>query len=168
MIKPIFYFDKLNIWDRITIAVYFLLTIGLGYYFICINDSTSKKTILLCYALGTQLFLYVINYKSLRNLTVYFIWIAFALVHLYFYSQLKDNPGLLNVRGHAATGLKNTIFLLLLFQLLRIISAKTQHQELVCPARGGHTDIFDGRKATFIDFILFAIYFGCGIWLNTF
>lgn len=65
-----------------------------------------------------------------------------------------------NAQGHSATGFRNTILLLLLFQVLRFISAKTQGQELVCPSKGSRTDIFDERKATFIDFVLFVIYIG--------
>lgn len=109
--------------------------------------------------------LYFVNYKSLRNLTVYLIWIGIAFVHLYFYFQLKDNPSLFYVRGqNSATGLRNTIFLLLLFQLLRFISYRTQGKELVCPTKGGHKDLFDGRKTTYIDIILFMVYIGCTIW----
>jgi hypothetical protein len=165
MPQPIFYFDKLNLWDRISLPFYILLSIVLLYYFIHLEDYNSKKDALLCYSLGTQLMLYFINYKSLRNLTVYFIWILFAIAHLYFYFQLKDNHDLFYVRGQSsATGLRNTIFLLLLFQVLRFISVKAQGQELVCPSKGGNTDLFDGRKATYIDIILFFVYFGCTVW----
>jgi hypothetical protein len=89
-----------------------------------------------------------------------------ALAHLLLYFQLKDNPELQNVRGHAATGLRNTIILLLLYQVLRIISVNTQKQELVAPTRGGTTDIFEGRRITFIDFVLFTVYFATAIILN--
>ena len=165
MPQPIFYFDKLSLWDKISIPFYTFLSIGLWYYFIQLDNDNSKRNVLLCYSLGTQFMLYFVNYKSLRNLTVYFIWVIFAFVHLYFYFQFKDNLNLFYVRGQSsATGLRNTIFLLLLFLVLRFISARTQGQELVCPTKGGHTDLFDGRKATYIDIILFFIYFGCIIW----
>ena len=68
-----------------------------------------------------------------------------------------------NVRGHSATGLRNTILLLLLFQVLRFISVSTQGQELVCPSKGSRTDLFDERKVTFIDFFLFVVYIGTSI-----
>lgn len=159
MLQPIFYFDRLDLWDKLSILFYVVLTATCGYFFFYSNSSGTNRELLLFYTLGTQLLLYLLNYKSLRNLTVYLIWICFALVHLYLYFQLKDNPELMNFRGHAATGLRNTVILLLLYQVLRIISLNTQRQELVAPTRGGTTDIFEGRKITFVDFLLFAIYF---------
>lgn len=85
---------------------------------------------------------------------------------MFAFFQLKDNPELQNPRGHSATGLRNTIILLLLFQILRIISLKIQKQELVAPTRGSATDLFDERKITFTDFFLFTIYFVATIILN--
>lgn len=167
MPQQIFYFNKLNSWDKITTICYVVLTAFLMYFFLSINSGRSNRTLLLAYALGTQFFLYLLNYKSLRNLTVYLVWILFSLCHLYFYYQLKDDPSLLNVRGHAASGLRNTIILLSLFQVLRFISIRTQRQELVAPTRGGQTDIFDGRRLTFIDYTLFVVYFGVTNFLNT-
>ena len=159
MSQPIFYFNKLNLWDKITITLYIFLTIGLGYYFVYTSNYEAKRDILSIYALGTQIFFYFFNYKSLRNLNVYFFWITVGLLHLFLYYQLREIPMLQNMRGHSATGLRNTIILLFHFQVLRFISAKTQGQELVCPSRGSRTDLFDERRVTFIDFGLFAIYF---------
>ena len=88
---------------------------------------------------------------------MYLIWVGFALVHLYFYLQLKDVNSLQNFQGHAAQGLASTLILLVLFQVLRYISLKTQGQELVCPSRS-LTDFFDNRIITGIDFLLFIVY----------
>ena len=166
MLQPIFYFDKLDLWDKISIGFYLTVTAICVYFFLHENSSANNRTLLLFYTLGTQLLLYLLNYKSLRNLTVYLIWIFIAIAHLFAFFQLKDNPELQNVRGHAATGLRNTIILVLLYQILRITSLKTQKQELVAPTRGGTTDIFEGRKITFTDFALFAVYFATAIILN--
>lgn len=165
MPQPIFYFDQLKPWDKITIALYIFLTAALWYYFNITSSHQTQRDILLGYTLGTQLFLYFFNYKSLRNLTVYSFWIAVGFLHLFFYFQLRENTMLQNVRGHSATGLRNTIILLLLFQVLRFISARTQGQELVCPSKGSRTDLFDDRKITFIDFILFVVYIGTAMLL---
>ena len=166
MFHPIFYFGKLDLWDRISIAFYLTATVICGYFFLYNNSSATNRTLLLFYTLGTQLLLYLLNYKSLRNLSVFFIWIFISLLHLFAYLQLKDNPELQNVRGHAAMGLRNTIILLLLYQILRIISLKTQRQELVAPTRGGTTDIFEGRKLTIVDYVLFVIYYATTFILN--
>ncbi len=165
MPQPIFYFDKLKTWDKVTIVLYLLLSIGLWYYFYNTASNKTQRNILLGYAFGTQLFFYFFNYKSLRNLSVYFFWVVVGIIHLFIYFQLKDNQTLLNVRGHSATGLRNTIILLLVFQVLRFISARTQGQELVSPSKGSTTDLFDDRRITFIDFILFFIYIGSTILL---
>ncbi len=160
MRQPIFYFDKLKTWDKVTIVLYVLLSAGLWSYFNSTTNTKTQQDILFGYAFGTQFFFYSFNYKSLRNLTVYTFWVTIGIIHLYFYYQLKDNQALLNARGHSATGLRNTLVLLLLFQVLRFISARTQGQELVCPTKGSWTDLFDDRRITLIDFILFVIYIG--------
>ncbi len=166
MTKQIFYFDKLTSWDKITTSGYLLLTGIFAYFFLKINSDSSNRTLLLFYTLMTQLLLYLLNYVSLRNLTVFVIWVVFSFGHLYLYYQLKDNPSLQNFRGHAATGLRTTIISLILFQLLRIISLKTQKEELVAPNKGGRTDIYEGREITVVDYILFVVYFGTTIYLN--
>lgn len=159
MPAPVFYFARLTRWDKITIAIYSLLTAGLWYYFVNTPEYSHKRVVLYVYAFWTHLMLYGFNYKSLRNLAVYLIWFAFAFLHLFVYFQLRGNPMLQSFDSDAATGLRNTIVLLLLFQVLRYVSIRIQGQELVCPSRSG-TDLFDGRKFTFTDFILFAVYIG--------
>ncbi len=166
MTQQIFYFDKLTWWDKITTTGYLILTGTLIYFFLNINSDSSNRTLLLFYSLGTQLLLYLLYYVSLRNLTVFAIWVLFSLGHLYLYFQLKDNPSLQNFRGHAATGLRNTIICLFLFQLLRIVSLKTQKKELVAPNNGGRTDIEEGKTITILDYFLFVVYFGTTIYLN--
>jgi hypothetical protein len=167
MIKQLFYFGKFTSWDKITIISYLVLTAILMYFFLEINNHNSNRVLLLGYTLGTQLFLYLLNYASLRNFSVYLTWFIFSAGHLYLYYQLKDKLSLLNVRGHSAIGFRNTIILLVLFQFLRFISIWVQKQELVVPVKGGGTDIFDGREITIIDYILFIIYLGLAIYLNT-
>ena len=161
--RTIFYFDKLKSWDRVTIILYLLLSIALWYYFDNTTNSRSQRSLIFYYALGTQFCLYFFNYKSLRNLTVYIFWTLIGILHLLIYFQLKDNLLLENERGHAAAALRNTLVLLLLFQVLRFISVKTQQKELVCPSRVNKTDLFDERQVTFIDFVLFVIYLGTAI-----
>ena len=166
MTQQMFYFTRLTLSDKITTISYIILTGILTYFFLQINSDSSNRTLLLFYTLGTQLSLYLLYYVSLRNMSVFAIWILFSFGHLYLYYQLKDNPSLQNFRGHAATGLRNLIITLFLFQLLRYISLKTQGKELVAPNRGGRTDLYEGRKITVVDFVLFLVYFGITIYLN--
>jgi hypothetical protein len=153
MSKPVFYFTKLNTWDIATMSIYTLLSVALWYVF----DSNQGKLLFL-YTITTHLFLYYFNYKSLRNLTVYLFWFAFGMIHLYTYFQLKDVEALEGVNAHSATGLRNTVVLLILFQILRMISAYVQGQELVPVSAYGGIDFSDFRRPTIIDFMLFNIY----------
>jgi len=160
----LFYFDILKTWDQATIFFYILVSLVIvGMYDNL--DVEGRKNLIFNYTIGTHFFLYLFNYKSLRNLTVYFFWLVVGFIHLYFYFQLKDNTNLFFARGHSATGLRNTLILLLLYQLLRFLSAKTQHQELVSPTRGGGTDLFDDRKVTFVDYTFFVVYVGSALLL---
>ena len=68
--------------------------------------------------------------------------------------------------GQAAHGLQFTWLLLILFQILRFISAKAQNQELVAPSKTT-TDLWDDRRITFVDGALFAVYMVVMIVLNT-
>ena len=166
MTQPIFYFDKLNTWDKTTIFLYLLLSLGLWY---CYDKSISgieNSAILFGYAFGTQLFIYLINYRSLRNLTVYFFWFLMGDLHLYIYFQLKEAAILQGVKADYAIVLRNTIILLVIFQVLRFISAKTQGRELVCPTRIGGPDLFGERPTTIIDSASYAIYVGAMILLS--
>ncbi|MCR9016839.1 hypothetical protein [Aquiflexum gelatinilyticum] len=158
MPQPIFYFSKISSWDKVTIGLYIILSIFLWHYFGNAANNKIQRDILFGYSIGTQFFLYFFNYKSLRNLSVYFFWVGIGILHLFIYLELKDVEMLQNVRGHSATGLRNTIILLFLFQVLRFVSAKTQGQELVCPSKGSRTDFFDERRVTILDFILFVVY----------
>lgn len=72
--------------------------------------------------------------------------------------QVKRHRLFEEYMGHAAIGLRNTVPLLILFQILRFISARTIGQELVAVGRASTTDLFEERRITIIDFIAFAIY----------
>jgi hypothetical protein len=164
--KPIFYFDKLKPFDKWTLGLYIFLTLGLFYYFKSTENIASKRDVIYGYAMLTQLTLYGLCYKSLRNLTVFFAWVAIGLLHLCFYYSFKDDTTLQMFIGHSTTPLRNTVPLLILYQALRLISLKIQGQELVSPSRGFTTDIFDKRKVNWLDFVLFFIYCGCVIALD--
>jgi len=167
MTRPIFYTDKLNNWDKITMTTYFVILCGIWFCYDKSLPIATQKNILLWLGLGTQILLYAINYKSLRNLKVYFFWVLISILHLYLFFYFKSDPKLIGVGGHYATILRNTFPLLILFQVLRFISAKTQGLELVSLSKGSTTDIFDERRITFIDFILFIIYFATTFILAT-
>ncbi len=164
--QSIFYFAKLKPFDKWTIGLYLILTFGLAYYFLSIENIEIKRNLIFGYALLSQLALYVFCYKSLRNLTVFIVWVFIGLFHLYLYYHLKDETTLQLLKGHSTTPLRNTISLLFIFQVLRFISLKVQHQELVSPSKGFTTDLFDERKVNWFDFILFLVYCGYAILMD--
>jgi hypothetical protein len=167
MKHPIFYFALLKTWDIWTVFLYTVISICVFTTGVYTIGSANFKTVLFLYTFGTHFFLYLFNYRSLRNLTVYLIWILFGVIQLIAYFHLKDDSSLKMINGHAARGLRDTIILLIVFQVLRIISLNVQHQELVSPSRGG-IDLYDERQVNWFDNLLFIVYMGCGVGLICF
>ncbi len=153
MNKQLFYFDKLNWWDISTLILYSILTA-----FIYLTDIPTRSDWLFGYSFGTHLFLYFFNYKSLRKLNVWLVWMLFGIIHLYFYYELSNEPELQMFRGFAGHSLLFTWLLLIIFQVLRYISLINQNQELVALSKS-RTDIWDNRRITKIDTICFFVYF---------
>lgn len=166
---PIFYFKKPSLFDKWSIGVYLVLTLGLAIYWLQIDNQANKSAILFTYGVITQFLIYGVLYKSLRNLTVFSIWLLIGLVHFYGYCELRTDVTLIATDGHSALPLRNTIPLLILFQFLRFISLKIQHQELVCPGKPSKwdkTDLYSEREINWLDYVLLVIYVACAIALN--
>ena len=158
MTDSIYHFDRLNPFDKWTLGLYTLLTFGLSFYLVKELNADNKADAIFMYALGTHLTLYMFCYKSLRNLTVFAIWILFGLLHLLAYFKLKDDIALQMFKGHSTTPLRNTIPLLIFYQILRLVSLKTRGQELVVPNRISRTDMFNERHPTSTDFVYLFIF----------
>ena len=158
-----FYIKEVDKWDFYSIICYLIVTVIIyvdPYNFL-------KKEIILGYAYLTPLFLYMFNYKSLRKLNVWFIWIGISLSHIILHSQIGNIDKFQYYRGPASDFLKYTWIFLLLFQLLRIVSLRFQKIELVAPNRGS-LDIWDNRKLTLVDNVCFIIYYGVFILIGVF
>ena len=109
--------------------------------------------------------MYLFNYKSLRKLNVWLIWISLSLLHIILHSKIGNIDKFQYYRGSASQYLNYTWIFLLLFQLLRIVSLRFQKIELVAPNKGA-LDIWDNRKLTLIDTVCFIIYFGIFIFIG--
>lgn len=94
MTDSTYYFERLNPFDKWTLGLYMLLTLGLSFYFVNELNVDTKADAVFMYGLGSHLTLYMFCYKSLRNLTVFAIWILFGLLHLWAYFNLKDDIAL--------------------------------------------------------------------------
>ena len=152
--------SKLSLQEKLTISIYLIIS-----FFILISFSETnnhQKEILFFYTFATHWFIYFFQYRALRNFRIYLIWILIGIFHLYVYFKIKDDELLSFVEGHASTGFRNTILLLVLFQILRFSSLEIQKMELVAPSRGSSFDIYDNREITYVDYISFIIYFVIG------
>ncbi len=154
-LKKYFYFEQANLWDKISVITYLILSVILYFD----PYGIISKEIVLGYSIGTQLFLYFFNYKSLRKLNIWLIWFLYALMHLYLYEDLILKDDFQHHKVPAASFLKHTWISLLLFQFLRILSLVIQNKELVPPTPVGQTDLWEDRKLTAIDYICFIIFF---------
>lgn len=149
--------DALRTYDKWSIRVYIIISLIVGLVLI-FGSSETKRSIIVIYGIGTHLFLYLFNYKSLRNLKVFGFWFLTGLVHLCLYLLLRDDPELMHTQVHASIAFRDTIILLILFQVLRFVSLQVQNEELVCPSKGSYTDALDNRRITFIDSFCLVVY----------
>lgn len=154
---PFFRRYKPSPWNIVTMSLYTILSVGMLYYYA--YAEFPKADYLFIYGFGTHLFLYCYQYKALRNFNIYLFWFAVSIIQLAFYLRLKDEKSFFSPAGlSSAQPLRNTIILIILFQLLRYVSIQTQRKELVCPERSGN-DFYDNRKPTRIDYLCLIIYF---------
>ncbi len=157
---------RFSLYDVISIIVYILLIVFIAYKGVYKSSSESTGKWLIAYSFGTPLFLYIVNYKSLRNIRIYLIWITISIFHLVLYNKLQGFESLSTHGGHSANGLQYTIVYLILWQLLRVIYYKITKMELVAPMRGSYYDYFDCRKLSILDYTAFIIYMGVFIFLT--
>lgn len=155
MKRPFFYFDKLDAWDKWSIGLYLLLTVGLGWLMLSISAESSRQ-VLFAYASATPLYLYVFSYKSVRKLAGIAAWGGMSLGHLAIYFQLKNLP----FWEEDARGLRNTLPLLLLIQVFRFLSLRLRGVDLV-PVGKFYTRPAAGQQGPgFGDVVAFNLYLG--------
>ncbi|MCC8425029.1 hypothetical protein [Mucilaginibacter sp. UR6-11] len=160
-----FYFKKLTGWNIAGLAGYILFSLfGYGYCSLFTPDELPQ--FLLGDILVMQGLLYLLGYKKLRNMTVFFCWCAVGLMQVLIYFLLKDNPALKVGHLSAVVAFRNTIPLLLLFQSLRFLYFKIQGRELIMLSKLGQKDMYDNRESDFFDVISFIIYFSAMIYLS--
>ena len=102
------------------------------------------------YSFGLYFFTLFFNYKALRNLNVWTIWIGLSLIQIGIYYK----HGLHNADWPAIRGLRNFWIYLIVFQILRWVSLRLQKKEFVTLSKM-RTDLYDDRRFTFWDGVLF-------------
>ncbi|GEO05483.1 hypothetical protein AAE02nite_31470 [Adhaeribacter aerolatus] len=157
-------FEKIKLRDLIILILY--LFGSLLIFYLADKKSLSEANVLIAeYSLITQLILYAFLYRSLRNLSVYFLWLLVAIMHFLMSFTFKGNLNDAMPGVQAANGLRDTIILLLLFQVLRFGSLYFQKRELIPPFKNRLRKVPEERTVTFIDFIAFFLYITVAIYL---
>jgi hypothetical protein len=135
------YLNFISIGICLCFSIYFLLIEPVVF-------GTRKPIVF--YSFGLYFLTLFFNYKALRNLNVWFIWIGLSVIQIGIYYK----HGLDNTDWPAIRGLRNFWIYLIAFQILRWLSIKLQKKEFVTLAKM-RTDLYDDRKFTFWDGVLF-------------
>jgi hypothetical protein len=162
--KPFIYYENLNPWEIIAIVLYAIVTLVIALSSFWGNDTDEKQDLIILYILFASLFLYLFFYKALRNFKSYLIWMGFAVFHAILFFGFRSKPQLHVFDGKPPLIFFDTVMALLLFQLFRYFSIAIQHKEFVVPTKGGGKDLFEERKPTWVDNILFVTYMA--IWFT--
>lgn len=149
--------ESLTTWDISSITIYTFVTIFI--YYLGENKQIEWYNTISMYSFGTPLFLYLFNYKSLRNLYVFIFWFIISLTHIYMYSKFSVGSTWTAPNGaNYFDSLQFNWVFLIYFQLARFIHLKINKNELVGPAYGGNYDLIDDKKIDFLDYFFFIIF----------
>ncbi len=160
MIQKYFNTDKLTKYDKVSTIVYLILTLIISKITLIFSDVEIQKETIVIYGLLTHFSIYLINYKSLRNLKMFIIWTGIGLIHIFLFKYLSNNPVLMGNKRHAAFGLQFTIYFVILFEIIRIIHLKLFKYELVSLVGAGRSrDLWENRRIKTPDIICFFSYF---------
>lgn len=139
--------EKISYWNFIAIGICLCFSI----YFLIIEpvEFKTRKPIVI-YSFALYFFTLFFNYKPLRNLNLWIIWIALSIIQIGIYYK----HGLNNVDWPAINGLRNFWIYLVIFQILRWLSIKLQTKEFITLSKM-QTDLYDDRVFKFWDYVLF-------------
>lgn len=129
------------------------------------ENSHTYLTFLFFYSTLGQFILYIFLCSYMKN--IYFFSIAIFVsifTNLFYFFYIKDDTTLYMKKLNVANGLRNEIFILLFFQLIRYLSLLTQYQEPGVPNRsqstlGGKREITQQDVILYISYIIFIIIF---------
>jgi len=158
MLEKLFNKEKLNVKNILILAIYIVFSFFLYIYF----DVTKKPNIyiLIYYTFLTHFWLISFDYRALRKLNYYSIWLLLGIIHFVIYLKIKDNSAYTFVKGHAASGFRTTLILLLFFQFVRFLSFEVQVMDYVSPSKSGKMDMFNEREYTKWDILFSFVLFG--------
>nr|WP_322624997.1 hypothetical protein [uncultured Flavobacterium sp.] len=85
---------------------------------------------------------------------MYLFWLLVSIGHSITAYIIKDITLFQFAAGHLSMMMANTLFLVMILQVLRYISVTLQGHEFITPR-----DIHNERKVTWVDFLCTGIYF---------
>lgn len=157
MIEKLFKKEKLNFKNLIFIGLYCMCSFFIYVYFSVTKNP--QNTILLYYTFLTHFYLIIFDYRALRKLNYFCIWIIIALIHFVIYLNIKSNDTYAFINGHAASGFRATLLVLISFQIIRYISFEAQGMDFVIASRSGKMDDYNEREFTSLDIFLGMLLF---------
>lgn len=158
--------EKLNVKNKLILAIYVIFSFFLYVYF-----GVTKKPdiyILMSYTFLTHFWLIGFDYRALRKLNYFFFWLLIGMIHFVIYINIKDNSAYAFVKGHAANGFRTTLILLLIFQCIRFLSFEVQGMDYVSPPKSGKMDMFNEREYTNWDILFTFVLLGVILLSNIF
>jgi hypothetical protein len=155
MLEKLFKKEKLNVKNILILAIYTVFSFFLYIYF----DVTKKPNIyiLMYYTFLTHFWLIGFDYRALRKLNYYILWLLIGIIHFVIYLKIKDNSAYAFVKGHAANGFRTSLILLFSFQFVRLLCFEVQRMDYVFPSKSDKMDMYNEREYTKWD-ILFAFF----------
>jgi len=99
----------------------------------------------------------------------YVIWVFIGVIQLTVYFYINDNPDFIFPNETGLSGLKALLPVLIMFQILRQISIKFFHREMIISMRYGRMTWYeeeDKRNMTWIEVLFTFILVGTTILFN--
>ena len=62
---------EINLWDKVTLALYIIITLIISFWSLMPTEIIIAKNVIFGYAFCTPIFIYLFQYKSLRNIYLF-------------------------------------------------------------------------------------------------
>ena len=150
--------DPLNWWNKFWIGLA-LLTIIIESVGIIFFSETFQPKSIMTLSLGIPFSLMIFQYRQLRKTKVYKVWffISLFVLGLFIFSVI-DSTFLTEEYKHFCRGLKAPILFMIAFYIFRKMSISICKTEPISPPRYSRYDPEEGRKANYMDYITFTLY----------
>jgi len=158
--KPETKINKLGRIEIFTIAIH-VITCAFLWLVYCFNllEIEQIKNWINMYFFILPLFMVGYQFRNLRNVNYYIIWIFIGILQLGIFIIEKDNSDFYFVNGSGIDGLKALLPVLVLFQVFRQISLKIYKREIIISLKYYQMTWYeegDKRNMTWIE-VLFSI-----------